>query len=384
MAGTAASAARAQTSAVEGRRGRRALVFSGGGARGAYEAGVIAALAARAGVSDGQPLPYDLVAGTSIGALNAYCVATAQYSRLRQAWLDIARLDVVRLKPQFAPIPRQSSGVLTRIAAALGLTLGLTKNVTGVLDGSGVASFLGELIEPSDPVAIPFYFASTNLSRLRGELFVRRATTPDGLVKQRANDALLASNSRLVLRTVDDALLRSALFASASIPLAFDPVLIPSPEGTLDQYVDGGVTYNVPVSIANACADQIDGILVDPPVDQQPDVRIDDGVDVGLAVFQTMQRSILAYQVRAAYFESAAENAYAAGGAGASPPGGSAGAAVVTHAGLSAGIIRPSHPLPGSVLSFGDGPALEAMWERGYADGSSGFTPYTPDPREII
>ena len=289
----------------------------------------------------------------------------------------------MRLKPQFAPISRQSSGILTRIGAALRLTLGLSKNVTGVLDGSGVASFLGELIVPSDPVAIPFYFASTNLSRLRGELFVRRATTADGLLKQRTNDALLATNSRLVLRTADDALLRSALLASAAIPLAFDPVLIPSPEGTLDQYVDGGVTYNVPVSIANACADRIDGILVDPPVDRQADVHIDDGVDVGLAVFQTMQRSILAYQVRAAYFESAAENAYAAGGVGSPPPGG-AGAAVLTRAGISAGIIRPSQTLPGSVLSFSDGPALEAMWERGYADGSNGFAPYTPDPREVI
>lgn len=49
----------------------RALVMSGGGARGAYEAGLIGALAAAGAVADGSPrLPYELVCGTSIGALN--------------------------------------------------------------------------------------------------------------------------------------------------------------------------------------------------------------------------------------------------------------------------------------------------------------------------
>jgi predicted acylesterase/phospholipase RssA len=65
----------------------RALVLSGGGARGAYEAGIVGALAAADGVSDGMPLPgYGLVAGTSIGALNGWFVATGQYQRMRELW----------------------------------------------------------------------------------------------------------------------------------------------------------------------------------------------------------------------------------------------------------------------------------------------------------
>jgi hypothetical protein len=55
----------------------RALVRSGGSARGAYEAGIVGAVAARGRVPDGQPLPpYEIVCGTSIGALNGWFVAT--------------------------------------------------------------------------------------------------------------------------------------------------------------------------------------------------------------------------------------------------------------------------------------------------------------------
>jgi len=47
----------------------RALVLSGGGARGAYQAGLIDYLRLSAQIPNGAPLrPYQLVAGTSIGA----------------------------------------------------------------------------------------------------------------------------------------------------------------------------------------------------------------------------------------------------------------------------------------------------------------------------
>ena len=64
-----------------------ALVLSGGGARGAYQAGLICALAERAGIADGHPLlPYELICGTSIGAINAWFAATGQYAARRAAW----------------------------------------------------------------------------------------------------------------------------------------------------------------------------------------------------------------------------------------------------------------------------------------------------------
>jgi NTE family protein len=60
---------------------RRALVLSGGGMFGAWQAGAWAALAGR--------VPFDLVVGASVGALNGYAIACGvSPAELRRMWLD--------------------------------------------------------------------------------------------------------------------------------------------------------------------------------------------------------------------------------------------------------------------------------------------------------
>jgi NTE family protein len=60
-------------------RPRRALVFSGGGARGAYEAGVVRYLVEELPRRIGKPVKFDILCGTSVGAIHAcYMAATAQ------------------------------------------------------------------------------------------------------------------------------------------------------------------------------------------------------------------------------------------------------------------------------------------------------------------
>src|SRR5580700_11920465 len=112
-----ASAANATDQPLE-----RALVLSGGGARGAYEAGVIGALAAIGAVSDGSPLlPYEIVCGASIGALNGWFVATGQYTKLRELWYGISGQNLMHAKPQYAALRDPESGVLNRAAALVSL-----------------------------------------------------------------------------------------------------------------------------------------------------------------------------------------------------------------------------------------------------------------------
>ena len=54
------------------------LVLSGGGVRGAYEVGVLAALVEALGLGPDDPSPFHIYAGTSVGAINAaYMVANA-------------------------------------------------------------------------------------------------------------------------------------------------------------------------------------------------------------------------------------------------------------------------------------------------------------------
>ena len=70
---------------------RIALVLSGGGAKGAYEAGVAAVFVERG-------LPIRLVAGSSAGALNAAMIADGRMDRLDALWRGLSRDRVYALR----------------------------------------------------------------------------------------------------------------------------------------------------------------------------------------------------------------------------------------------------------------------------------------------
>src|SRR3982074_2223998 len=72
----------------------RALILGGGGARGAYEAGVVAALTERE--------TFDIVCGTSIGAINGMFVAQHIPERRVEVWQTISPRGVTQLKPELA------------------------------------------------------------------------------------------------------------------------------------------------------------------------------------------------------------------------------------------------------------------------------------------
>src|SRR6266850_2733004 len=67
------------------------LVLSGGGAKGAYEAGVAAAFVERG-------LPVRLVAGSSAGALNAAMIASGRADQLESMWRSVTREQVYSLR----------------------------------------------------------------------------------------------------------------------------------------------------------------------------------------------------------------------------------------------------------------------------------------------
>jgi predicted acylesterase/phospholipase RssA len=329
-----------------------------------YEAGAVAALVETHGLRDGEPLPYDLVCGTSIGALNGYLVATAQYSRLRRLW------DLVSVRPIFEPkrpynkLVNDASGVGTRLYAALDLAIGLLSRLKGIVDPAGVRGLLHSEFHPTDSVHIPLYVSTTNITRQRNEMFVRRATTPAGLERQALNDELLADFQRDPVRVIDDEIFYHVLFATAALPLVFDPVLIPHPKNVArhDEYVDGGVTKNIPADIALHCADQLHTMLVDPIVNHL-DVRYGSATEIGLGVFSTMQRRIIELSLYLAYAES-------------KDPG--------TPLPFQPFVMHPAEVLPGEFGDFGDARALQAGWEIGYQDGLRGWRPYVPQLQGLV
>ena len=174
-----------------------ALVFSGGGAKGAYEAGIAAAFLARG-------VPIKLVAGTSAGALNATLIAAGQPDLLEEMWRSVSREQVYRLRPSvffagFLP------GWLTLWAV----------NSAGSLFDPGP---LRDLIE-----------ARVDLERVRSSPVRLVIVTADLAARQKR----IFDNQSV---SVD------ALMASVAVPGAFPPASV---DGAL--LFDGGLTGRAPV-----------------------------------------------------------------------------------------------------------------------------------------
>jgi NTE family protein len=370
IGGAAAILCATPTSAAESSPpgGGRALIHTGGVNRGAYQAGVVRGLAEVAGLRDGQPLPYDLISGSSIGALNAYLVATAQYERLREVWREVASRPLFALKPRYAKVATPSSGIATRLEAAISLAFGLAGRTKGVVDPGPIRALLAEYVDPAFPIHVPTYFSATNLTRKRTEIFVLRGTSAGGIARQERLDPILEPLRRIVLHPVVGEDVRAALFASSALPIVFDPVRVARADGSgkSDEYIDGGLADNVPIDVARRCATTIDIVGVDPPASLEEEADYANAAGIGSAVFGIMQTRIIQQTVKLAY----AESLLAAGAKRRSLE--------IEDEELPILIryLRPSAPLPGRLGDFTDLAALDAMQEIGRSDALRGWQPF--------
>ena len=193
-----------------------ALVLSGGGAKGAYEAGVAAALV-EAGV------PIRLAAGSSAGALNAAMNAAAagegRLDRLEAAWRGMTRERIYGLR---APVAL--AGLLPGW-----LTLLTVQRAGALLDPAPLRELIGATLDVErvrrSPVAV--VVVTTDLARRRLRVFDNASLTVEALV------------------------------AAAAVPGAFPPVAI---DGAL--LVDGGLIARAPVLEALARAPGVARALV--------------------------------------------------------------------------------------------------------------------------
>lgn len=356
-----------------------ALVLSGGGARGAYAAGVVGALAATSRVADGSPLPpYDLVCGTSIGALNGWFVATGQYSKLLHLWDGIAGQNLIQLKERYAALRDPESGVLDRAAAAFRL-IGLRKNETALLESEPVYNWIVKNLDPQVPLVMPLIWAVTNLTHQQPEYFFVDPHERAAEFGTRFRRALQVSlGPQTVVREATPDLLHRAIFASAAIPIAFDPVEMPGPDGEVNLYCDGGVASNSPVGIAHSIAHAADVVLLDPPF--EPDEDLSDAVEVAFSAYGTMQRKLLEVEMRTAYFQSMGSRAFRQIPRGqldqitrGNPK---AVSYVESVPETDLRYIRPAKELPVSVAGFNDATGINESLRTGWLDIERGFTPY--------
>jgi len=189
-----------------------ALILSGGGAKGAWEAGVAAALVERG-------LPVRLVAGSSAGALNAAMVADGRLDRLQELWRTVTREQVYTLRPSVV-LAGLLPGVLTLLALDRAGSLldpaPLRELIAGSIDLERIRASRVELL-----------VVATDLARYDKRAFDNRTVSVD------------------------------ALLAAAAVPGAFPPVRV---DGV--PLVDGGLTGRAPVLEALAAGPPVARALV--------------------------------------------------------------------------------------------------------------------------
>ena len=192
------------------------IVLSGGGAKGAYEAGFLKALSE----FDIQP---DVIAGTSIGALNGavYCanIKTKEVAiLLDKIWKDLANTpalqpdkkkvfkDIVQVITFFSPL-----APVTKIVRGISYVISKGNNKEGVLSTSPISNVLEQYASVEKILAgLPFY---VGLTRSNGDLI-------DTLRFLELENSGITDYLNVQSLSEDE--IYKAILASAALPMAFD------------------------------------------------------------------------------------------------------------------------------------------------------------------
>jgi predicted acylesterase/phospholipase RssA len=275
---------------------QRALVLSGGGARGAYEAGVLARLYENV---EADGLPYDIVCGTSAGAINAAFAARSTRESIDEArkfWLEIPDAHIVDLidPVQHAMLaaeafrestqhgyPRKLK-YLARANSELGAMGPLSdlKDTLGVVSEQPIQDLVRKYPMSLDELRATLVITATNVTVLGSDAFYR--FVGPSAIEDEARFVDLGQKFKIaeeqILRGVHarrvplrEETFIPAVIASTAIPGAFAPVSISDTAGNVSVYVDGGVANNTPVGLAtDAGATDITVVFVNAPEEFEP------------------------------------------------------------------------------------------------------------------
>jgi NTE family protein len=225
---------------------RIALVLSGGGARGAYEAGVLSYLFEDLPARLGRPVHFDLLTGTSVGAVHACYLAAWQdeadaVGRLPEIWrsLSLERVfavgasDVVRVPWQLLGryVPR----------SPLPATRGIPERLRGLFDTTWLETIvldniawerLRQNLEEQHLQALAV--AATEVATGRSVVFVD--SHGNSFPEWTHDPFIIARSARIG---------PAHALASAAIPLLFPAIRIDR-----TYYCDGGLRLNTPLAPA--------------------------------------------------------------------------------------------------------------------------------------
>ncbi len=375
----------------------RALVLSGAGARGAYEAGVLKWLFKDI---DTNGPPFDLICGTSAGSINTVFAArasSASIAQVGQLWLDMPQADILQLIPPAqhalnageafqessehgwpakfryltkanselkAMGPKEQLAHIMGVVSSDGLDALVRKNpftladmkTSLIMTGTNMTHFTSDT----------FYHFVGPTSEQRTQLFLRR------LVVESTNGAgATASPSNGRYKLTDDNLVKVVL-GSAAVPGVFQPVDIPIAElGTTNLFVDGGVANNTPVSTSvHAGATDVTVIIASAPgegMGKQPDT-----LPLLLSgSFNVTQRELLEGDLRLSLARNLLSRYRDYKGLSKSTVALLETIQMKDWQPIKIRVIRPPQPLKLTMMGFNDATDLQTAFDEGYKDAQN-------------
>jgi NTE family protein len=215
------------------------LVLTGGGAKGAYQAGALKYIAELG-------LVPQIIAGTSIGALNGAVLSSSEsfpqaVQHLNRLWDQLGQSNILR--PNTSTVSRTLSYAAQAFVPTLRIWMldflikqGLLQDSTAIFDPTPIEQMLRQAVNPIEVRrGIELWvtvFPSLKIPGLGYDWlidFVRARTGTD-------------AHWLCVQDFADDETVYNLLLASAALPLAF-----PSREINGQSYVDGGLADNIPL-----------------------------------------------------------------------------------------------------------------------------------------
>ncbi len=232
------------TKRAKNARPRRALVLSGGGARGAYEAGVLRYLFAGLPKKLGHAPRIDLVSGTSVGAIHACFVAATAHqgeergARLAEAWQGLALSELFgSALGELLRLPRRMLGSLRAPSALRGGAP--PDRLYGLLNPEHLERLVRDVIpwprirrNLAEGHLEAVCVAATEIATGRATVFLDARERDAGAWKH---------DPSMVARPVK--LGPAHALASAAIPILFPAVRIGE-----TYYADGGLRVNTPLA----------------------------------------------------------------------------------------------------------------------------------------
>jgi NTE family protein len=222
-------------------RARVALVLSGGGARGAYELGVLSVLLP---VLERRGERPRILVGASVGAINAAALAATAHLPAERAlavglarWREVDRAAVIR--------PLLLRQVPLSAARYIGEILRLPRvRLSSLLDPSPLRRNLRRWI---DWPALHRNISERSLEFLAVVATAARSGRSVAFVEGGSEEPMPSSKMIDYVRAV---LEQEHVSASAAIPILFPAVRIEKPADARGWYVDGGTRLNTPIKPA--------------------------------------------------------------------------------------------------------------------------------------